>query len=230
MARVQISCTGNGGTTTRCSGGVLRPFKDSCGVILYLALNDGVFGEIGSAAYRTKFVLKMKTMRTPIFGEEAHFGSFQPLAGIYSHVSHSVYDQRSLPTIPFTLFDERCDCYLPTEEVQTYYKLTISLKSYGPSSWSFSLHASTSDGSFPRYHEILCRDIASISVMVAFSILIVTFCRGRRMSRKGGSTSFGSIPGPSLSRYSSIRNLYHAWKEDLHLDVLHCHSKYGTEL
>jgi hypothetical protein len=34
-------------------------------------------------------------------------------------------------------------------------------------------------------------------------------------------------PGPWLARISSLYNLIHAYRGDLHLDILRCHKKYG---
>ncbi len=34
-------------------------------------------------------------------------------------------------------------------------------------------------------------------------------------------------PGPWLAEVSHAYNFYHAYKGDLHLDILRCHQKYG---
>ncbi|KAK5988283.1 Cytochrome P450 monooxygenase AKT7 [Cladobotryum mycophilum] len=34
-------------------------------------------------------------------------------------------------------------------------------------------------------------------------------------------------PGPLLAKFTILRATYHAWKEDIHLDMFHCHQKYG---
>jgi hypothetical protein len=34
-------------------------------------------------------------------------------------------------------------------------------------------------------------------------------------------------PGPWLARISPLYNLIHAYRGDLHLDILRCHKKYG---
>ena len=59
-------------------------------------------------------------------------------------------------------------------------------------------------------------------------ILVSILYMGTRMINSGSRESLKDVPGPVLSRYSFVRNLYHAWKGDLPSDVLHCHRKYGT--
>ncbi|ORY69073.1 putative cytochrome P450 [Pseudomassariella vexata] len=37
-------------------------------------------------------------------------------------------------------------------------------------------------------------------------------------------------PGPLLSKFTNLYSAYHAWKGDIHLDVLRCHQKYGDRV
>lgn len=50
------------------------------------------------------------------------------------------------------------------------------------------------------------------------------------VARRQHSGKLTTLPGPFLSRYTSARNFFHAWKGDLHLDVVRCHRTYGMRL
>lgn len=41
---------------------------------------------------------------------------------------------------------------------------------------------------------------------------------------------YARYPGPFLARISPLHALVHAYRGDLHLDVTHCHERYGMPL
>ncbi|KAI1300937.1 cytochrome P450 [Xylaria venustula] len=37
------------------------------------------------------------------------------------------------------------------------------------------------------------------------------------------------FPGPLLAKFTNLYAAYHAWKGDIHIDIMRCHQKYGTQ-
>lgn len=79
-----------------------------------------------------------------------------------------------------------------------------------------------------KYRDMPHWDWLSASLMMCLLTLMLILHSMARMSGSGRADCLKTIPGPFLSKYSSLRNLYHAWKGDLPSDVVSCHQTYGT--